>query len=62
MPGDKSLIQSLCDPEIPSATRLSPDGRKVLYSTALTWGHLAGEHPVSTIWLASSWQSNSGRS
>lgn len=59
MADDNSLIQSLCDLEIPSTIKFSPDGQKVLYSTALTWSHHTGNHPVSTIWLASTGQSNS---
>lgn len=61
MADDKGLIQSLCDLEIPSTIKFSPDGREVLYSTALTWGHHTGNHPVATIWLASTGQSNSSR-
>ena len=61
MPENRDLIQSLCDLEIPSAIKFSPDRQKVLYATELTWGHYKGKHPVSTIWLASTGQANSSR-
>ena len=61
MPEDRGLIQSLCDLEIPSAVKLSPDSQKVLYSTELSWGHHKGKHAVSTLWLASTGQANSSR-
>ena len=59
MPEDKSLIESLCNLEIPSAIKLSPDCQKVLYSTELTWGHRKGKYPVSTLWIAETGEENS---
>jgi dipeptidyl aminopeptidase/acylaminoacyl peptidase len=52
MTDEKELITTLCNLEIPNAVALSPDGKSVLYSTALTWGHRAGKHAVSILWLA----------
>jgi len=52
MTDEKDLITTLCNLEIPNAIAISPDGLSVLYSTALTWGHRAGKHAVSTLWLA----------
>ncbi|KAK4501701.1 hypothetical protein PRZ48_007510 [Zasmidium cellare] len=48
----QTFYDSLCDLEIPSTIKLSPDARQVLYSTNLTWNHRKGKHPVSTLWLA----------
>lgn len=61
MADHKALLHQLCDLEIPSVVKLSPDGQKVLYSTELSWGHHKGKHPVSTLWLASTGQTNSSR-
>ncbi|KAK5999456.1 hypothetical protein QM012_005457 [Aureobasidium pullulans] len=61
MSPDKELLQSLCDLEIPDVIRFSPDGRYVLYSTALTWGHRKGSNAVSTLWLAKTGQADSAR-
>ena len=61
MPEDKAILRSLCDLEIPSAIKSSPNGQKVVYSTELTWGHRKGKHAVSTLWLASTGQTNSSR-
>ena len=60
-PTKESLLQDLCNLEIPNTIKFSPDGSQVLYSTALTWGHYNGKHPVSTIWLASTGQQSSSR-
>ncbi|KAG9688205.1 putative acylamino-acid-releasing enzyme, partial [Aureobasidium melanogenum] len=61
MSEDKELLQSLCDLEIPNTIRFSPDGRNVLYSTELTWGHKKGPRAVSTLWLAKTGQENSAQ-
>lgn len=61
MSADKKLLQVLCDLQIPNAIRFSPDGRNVLYSTALTWGHHKGSCAVSTLWLAITGQANSAQ-
>ncbi|KAH0276767.1 putative acylamino-acid-releasing enzyme, partial [Aureobasidium melanogenum] len=61
MSGEKELLQSLCNLEIPNAIRFSPDGRNVLYSTELTWGHQKGSCAVSTLWLAKTEQENSAQ-
>ncbi|KAJ9657575.1 hypothetical protein H2198_004221 [Neophaeococcomyces mojaviensis] len=49
---DQSFLETLCNLEIPVTVRFSPDQRRVLFSTQLTWGHKKGSHAVSTIWLA----------
>ncbi|KAH0365338.1 putative acylamino-acid-releasing enzyme, partial [Aureobasidium melanogenum] len=59
MSEDRKLLQSLCDLEIPNTIKFSPDGRHVLYSTELSWGHRKGTHAVSTLWLAKTGQENS---
>ncbi|KAH0144039.1 putative acylamino-acid-releasing enzyme, partial [Aureobasidium melanogenum] len=51
----------LCDLEIPNSIRFSPDGRNVLYSTALAWDHRKGPCAVSTLWLAKPGQANSAQ-
>ena len=61
MPEDKGLFQSLCDLEIPSVIKISPNGQRVLYSTELTWGHHKGKYAVSTLWLATTGQVDSSR-
>ncbi|KAH0380337.1 putative acylamino-acid-releasing enzyme, partial [Aureobasidium melanogenum] len=61
MSEDKELLQSLCDLEIPNSIRFSPDGRNVLYSTALAWDHRKGPCAVSTLWLAKTGQANSAQ-
>lgn len=61
MSDGEELLQSLCDLEIPNAIRFAPDGRSVLYSTALTWGHWKGSCAVSTLWLATTGQENSAQ-
>ena len=58
---DKDFLRQLCDLEIPNAIQLSPDGREVLYSTQLTWGHRKCKHVVSALWLANTGQPNSAR-
>jgi Tol biopolymer transport system component len=60
-PTEESFLQDLCNLEIPTVIKFSPDGRQVLYSTELTWGHYNGKHPVSTLWLASTGQQGSSR-
>ncbi|PMD18103.1 putative acylamino-acid-releasing enzyme [Hyaloscypha hepaticicola] len=57
----ESFLQDLCNLEIPTTIKFSPDGQQVLYSTELTWGHYNGKHPVSTLWLASTGQQLSSR-
>lgn len=57
----RQLIQDLCDLEIPNTIKISPDGKSVLYSTALSFGHQKGEHAISTLWLASVGQASSSR-
>lgn len=58
---NRDLIETLCDLEIPSAIRFSPDGQSVLWSTELTWAHYKGKHAVSTLWLGSTGKFNSSR-
>jgi dipeptidyl aminopeptidase/acylaminoacyl peptidase len=59
--GEQELLRSLCDLQIPSSLQISPDGKSVLYSTSLTWGHSKGPLPISDLWLASISQSGSSR-
>ncbi len=61
MLGDKDFIQFLCDLEVPSVIKLSPDSQAVLYSTELLWGRYKGKYPVSTLWFAATGQANSSR-
>lgn len=61
MAEDKSLLQSLCDLEIPSTIHFSPTGEEILFSTKLTWDQKKGAAAVSTIWLASTNIGNSSR-
>jgi dipeptidyl aminopeptidase/acylaminoacyl peptidase len=61
MPTKESFLQDLCNLEIPTTIKFSPDGQQVLYSTELTLGHYNGKHPVSTLWLASTGQQGSSR-
>ncbi|KAJ5291037.1 hypothetical protein N7478_000288 [Penicillium angulare] len=56
---NEQLIQSLCDLEIPKTIHLSPDRKKVLYSSELTWCHKKGKSAVSTLWLATAHCANS---
>ncbi|KAJ5097661.1 hypothetical protein N7456_008382 [Penicillium angulare] len=56
---NEQLLQSLCDLEIPKTIRLSPDRKKVLYSTELSWCHKKGKFAVSTLWLATANCANS---
>lgn len=56
-----SIIEDLLDLQIPTSIRLSPDGKQVLYSTALGWGGKKGEHHLSTIWLAETGKQKSAR-
>ncbi|KAH6974314.1 hypothetical protein BKA56DRAFT_659048 [Ilyonectria sp. MPI-CAGE-AT-0026] len=58
---DKELAQAICDLEIPNRIRFSPDGQKVLYSTTLNGDQRKGEHPISTLWLASTAEPGSSR-
>ena len=58
---DRKLIQDLCDLEIPTTIRISPDQKSVVYSTSLYWGHHKGKYPVSALWLASTGHTNSAR-
>ena len=60
-PTQESLLQDLCNLEIPTIIRFSPDGKQILYSTELTWGHHSGKHSVSTLWLASTGKQGSSR-
>ncbi|KAK4621912.1 Acylamino-acid-releasing enzyme [Fulvia fulva] len=57
----KQLYQDLCDLEIPSVIKLSPNARQVLYATNLTWSQKKGKHCLSTIWLGETGQANSSR-
>jgi dipeptidyl aminopeptidase/acylaminoacyl peptidase len=57
----KAFINSLCDLEIPTTIRFSPNAQYVLYSTNLTWSHRKGKHAVSTLWLAETGKPNSAR-
>ncbi|KAJ9610500.1 hypothetical protein H2200_005277 [Cladophialophora chaetospira] len=61
MSDGEQLLRKLCNLEIPSTIKFSPDRQKVLYSTQLYWGHYASKHAVSTIWLASTKQPSSSR-
>lgn len=58
---DRNLLRELCNLEIPNVIKFSPYSQKVVYSTHLYWGHYAGKHPVSTLWLASTGEPNSSR-
>lgn len=57
----KDLLRELCNLEIPNVVKFSPNGRDILYSTSLTWGHRKGKFAVSTIWLASTGQTSSSK-
>ncbi|KAF7189233.1 putative peptidase YuxL [Pseudocercospora fuligena] len=50
----KALIQALCDLDIPDTIKISPNGKQVLYSTQLAWGHKKTKDgfPTSKLWLA----------
>lgn len=61
MDQNREFVRKLCDLEIPGDIRISPSGEKVVYSTSLTWGHLKGKVPVTTLWLATLGEANSSR-
>ena len=58
---DREFAEALCDLEIPQTIQFSPCGRRVLYSTCLTWDHAKGKNLVSTLWLAASGREGSSR-
>ncbi|KXT16999.1 hypothetical protein AC579_7388 [Pseudocercospora musae] len=59
----KALIQALCDLDIPDTIKISPNGKQVLYSTQLAWGHKKTKDGSATskLWLAETSQSGSSR-
>ena len=57
----KELIQDLCNLEVPSVIRVSPDTKHVLYATNLSHAHKKGKHAVSTLWLATTGLENSSK-
>jgi dipeptidyl aminopeptidase/acylaminoacyl peptidase len=61
MVNNERLLRDLCNLKIPTTIRFSPDGQKVLYSTQLYWGHSAGKHTISELWLAATGENNSSR-
>lgn len=58
---DRALAELLCDLEVPGNIRISPNGEKILYSTALDGGIRKGKTTVSTLWLASAATAGSAR-
>ncbi|KAF2208433.1 hypothetical protein CERZMDRAFT_49455 [Cercospora zeae-maydis SCOH1-5] len=51
-PESRTLIENLCNLEVPAVVQVSPSASQVLYSTNLRYGHKKGKHAVSTLWLA----------
>ncbi|KAF9772129.1 hypothetical protein IL306_010187 [Fusarium sp. DS 682] len=58
---DKALAQTLCDLQVPKNIKFSPNGQKIVYSTSLIGEHRKGKNALSTLWLASTTESNSSR-
>lgn len=55
-------MTSLCDLEIPSTIRFSPDAQQVLYSTNLAWNHKKPKQQIrSTLWLAETGKARSSK-
>ncbi|KAK4547437.1 hypothetical protein LTR36_001093 [Oleoguttula mirabilis] len=59
----KAFVERLCDLQIPADLSFSPNGQRILYSTALTWGHRKDLDgcAVSSIWVAETGKPNSAR-
>ncbi|KAM3417971.1 hypothetical protein BST61_g6183 [Cercospora zeina] len=47
-----TLMENLCNLEVPAVLQISPSADHVLYSTNLRCGHKKGQHARSTLWLA----------
>lgn len=45
-------IETILDLEVPDRPRISPNGKQVVYSTSLLYGHKKGDNALSSIWLA----------
>ncbi|KAK8203141.1 hypothetical protein M8818_005366 [Zalaria obscura] len=54
-------IEQLLDLEVPGAVRISPSGKKVVYTTSLSLGHRKGENATSSIWIADVGKKHSAR-
>ncbi|OQO03645.1 hypothetical protein B0A48_10310 [Cryoendolithus antarcticus] len=61
MPIPESLLKDLLALEAPTSVTLSPNGKRVLYSTNLSWAHKKGADARSTLWLAETNTLNSAR-
>lgn len=61
MAAKESFLQDLCNLECPDTIKISPNGKHVLYSTSLRFGHYMGKFPVSTLWLASTGKQGSSK-
>jgi len=56
-----ALLDDILNLIVPMLIRISPDGKRLVYSTRLKWNHRAGEHTVANIWIAETAVSKSAR-
>ncbi|KAK6442747.1 hypothetical protein LTR95_000994 [Oleoguttula sp. CCFEE 5521] len=61
MPLPENLLKSLLALKAPTAISLSADGKRVLYSTNLSWAPKKGTDARSTLWLADTYAPTSAR-
>ncbi|KAK6436310.1 hypothetical protein LTR95_007496 [Oleoguttula sp. CCFEE 5521] len=61
MPLPENLLKDLLALQAPTSVSLSPNGKRVLYSTSLSWAPKKGADARSTLWLADRDTPNSAR-